>query len=147
MAEKSLPNPDTSVPTPAAAVLALVLEELGVAQVMEVLDTEDTEEKVDPPHVLSALPTLTEVLEGVAAVLVMAAAGLTFPRREGGIMACVSPSGMSFLRTFSAMRYMARANCSAFRRPFFSISHKFLGICTWGCSHWEGQCYPGNTLG
>lgn len=52
--------------------------------------------------------------------------GGTFPRRDGGIIAAVSSFGTSFWRTFSAMRYMASANCSAFSLPVFSMSHKFL---------------------
>ena len=51
---------------------------------------------------------------------------LILPLSEGGIMAAVISWGMSFFRTFSAIRYMARANCSELRRPFPSKSHKFL---------------------
>ena len=49
-----------------------------------------------------------------------------FPLREGGIMLGASSVGSSFPRTFSAMRYIARANCSTFSLPFFCESHRFL---------------------
>ena len=39
--------------------------------------------------------------------------------REGGIILGGSSLGGSFPRTFSAMRYMASANCSAFSLPVF----------------------------
>lgn len=66
---------------------------------------------------------------------------LIFPRRDGGIMATVSTSGISFLRTFSATRYMARANCSAFSRPVLSMSHKYLHThtCMHTCTHTHAQ--------
>ena len=48
-------------------------------------------------------------------------------RREGGIMMGVNSLGGSFPRTFSATRYMASANCSAFSFPFFWTSHRLLG--------------------
>ena len=48
-------------------------------------------------------------------------------RREGGIMLGVNSLGGSFPRTFSATRYMASANCSAFSFPFFCTSHRLLG--------------------
>ncbi len=37
-----------------------------------------------------------------------------------------SSFGGSFPLTFSAIRNMARANCSAFSLPLFSISHNVL---------------------
>ena len=52
--------------------------------------------------------------------------GGDFPRTEGGIMMGDSSLGSSFPRTFSAMRNMARANCSAFSLPLFRVSHRFL---------------------
>ena len=54
--------------------------------------------------------------------------GGDFPRTDGGIMMGDSSFGSSFPRTFSAMRNMARANCSAFSLPLFRVSHRFL----WG---------------
>ena len=49
-----------------------------------------------------------------------------FPLREGGIMLGASSVGSSFPRTFSAMRCIARANCSTFSLPLFCESHRFL---------------------
>lgn len=118
MAEKSLPNPALS-PPPAEP------EEVGVDQVTEVLEAEEAAVgiKVPPPHPLAAELEEGAELEGV----VDGGGSVTLPLREGGTMAGVSSSGMSFFRTFSAIRYMARANCSALRRPVFSMSHRFLG--------------------
>ena len=62
----------------------------------------------------------TEEVGGVAA------AGGDFPRSDGGIMEGVSSPGRSLPRTFSAMRNMASANCSALSFPLFCVSHKFL---------------------
>ena len=56
----------------------------------------------------------------------MVAEGGDFPRREGGIMLGASSIGRSLPRTFSAMRYMAKANCSAVSLPRFCVSHKVL---------------------
>ena len=52
--------------------------------------------------------------------------GGDFPLREGGIMLGASSVGSSFPRTFSAMRNIARANCSALSLPLFCESHRFL---------------------
>ena len=49
-------------------------------------------------------------------------------RTDGGIMfGGSSLEGGSFPRTFSAIRYMARANCSALSLPLFCTSQRFLG--------------------
>ena len=52
--------------------------------------------------------------------------GGDFPRRVGGIILGASSVGSSLPRTFSAMRNIARANCSAFNLPFFCVSQRFL---------------------
>ena len=49
----------------------------------------------------------------------MAAEGGDFPRCDGGIMFGTSSVGSSLPRTLSAMRNMARANCSALSFPRF----------------------------
>ena len=77
---------------------------------------------------LHASPEVVQPLE-LAAVLcvgVLLLGGVASFRREGGIIAGVSSVGSSLPRTFSAMMYMARANCSAFSRPVFSMSHRPL---------------------
>ena len=49
-------------------------------------------------------------------------------RSDGGIILGASSVGAPFPRTFSAMRNMASANCSALSLPTFSKSHKFLQV-------------------
>ena len=116
MAEKSLPNPAISFP-PAVAV--------GVVSVTDVVPMVVGINVAPWPHPLGV--GTAEVLEAVSEDATDVAGGtVTFPLREGGTMATVSSLGISFFRTFSAMRYMARANCSAFSFPFFSMSHRFL---------------------
>ena len=120
MAEKSLPKPMTTFPPPPVSVETVVevhalVEEVRVPLVVT--------RGALCPHVLVALATEADV------VVEEVAGRVTLPLREGGIMAAVRTLGGSFLRTFSAMRNMARANCSALRRPFFSMSLRVL------CAH------------
>ena len=112
-----------------------------MVQVTEVLLVEEVMDGTCPAHKLAELDEMLEVLGGVAEEEEGGGAetggGMTLilPLREGGIMAGVRSSGMSFLRTFSAMRYIASANCSAFSLPFFSMSHKFLHVHTHKHTH------------
>ena len=48
-----------------------------------------------------------------------AAEGGDFPRRDGGIILGASSVGSSLPLTFSAMRYIASANCSTLSLPLF----------------------------
>ncbi len=118
IAEKSVLNPFIA--------LSVGLELLGGASEM---DTPPpfipANDGVSSPQALDVV--LEEVIRGVGPEGEEEEEGaFIFPLSERGIMAAVSSRGMSFLRTFSAMRYMANANCSEFRRPVFSMSHRLL---------------------
>ena len=127
IAEKSVLNPFIAL---SVGVRLLV----GVVHALEILPLPFTDNRdVVCPQMSVVMATEVMELRGagnndVVGVVVSEGGGgaLTLPRSDGGIIAAVSSCGMSFFRTFSAMRYIARANCSELRRPFFSMSHKFL---------------------
>lgn len=115
MAEKSLPNPTSILSFTDEA------EEVGVVHVTDVIDA--CPHEVDELAIVASAALMEEEEEEGEGEW---EEGVALPLREGGTMSGVNSLGTSFLRTFSAMRYMARANCSAFSLPFFSMSHKFL---------------------
>ena len=117
MAEKSLPKPN-----PAAS----LDREEGATPVTDAVAMATLAEREEAWFEEA---TVAEDVEGVGTGEVAVRGSVLF-LRDGGTMAGVSSFGTSFLRTFSAIRYMARANCSAFSLPFFSMSHRFLNTHT-----------------
>ena len=145
MAEKSLPNPSVTLPplacpgstSPAAGtgtgVMGPKAEEMEGLAVMEgrrVMEEEEEEGRREVAEgVAGSVADEMEEAEKEGGMGWTDATGAdkgVFPLREGGTMLGASSVGSSLPRTFSAMRCMARANCSAFSLPSFRVSHRFL---------------------
>ena len=124
MALKSLLNPESAPkpepPNPNA--------DLAVTLVVEISESEEVGGAERPAMLLRSELDIgkngvTDVLVGAEVVGVAAedvgVATVCCLRSEGGIMLAVSSLGTSLPRTFSAIRNIAKANCSAFSLPFF----------------------------
>ena len=134
MALKSLLNPDSGpkpeTPNPNIELSALVVVvvtggvEVGATERLAMLasgaNVGRSAGKSDGADVLGGTEVAGVVVEVVGRATVCCL------RTEGGIMLEVSSLGRSLPRTFSAIRNIANANCSAFSLPFFRTSHKFL---------------------
>lgn len=130
MAEKSLPNPNPPLsPLPD--------ELIGAPHALDVVVVDVDKATMDPtPWLFVTKPDKLVEEEAVVAVEVVtlevgvvkeAATDAAYVcLKDGGIMAGVSSLGRGFPLTFSATRNMARANCSALRRPVLEMSHRFL---------------------
>lgn len=122
MALKSLLNPESAPKSPnpnAALAVTLVVEvpeseEVGGAERAVMLLKSGVDiGRSDVTDELVGAEVVGVAAEGVGGATVCCL------RSEGGIMLAVSSLGTSLPRTFSAIRNMARANCSAFSLPFF----------------------------